>query len=74
MFFADVRNACKFEINANIVSWLYSERYENSELSAETERHIAYAAEDEICRLISQGEPFNLFEILWRHIHANMRA
>jgi hypothetical protein len=64
MFFSDIRLACKFEINANLIRYVQEGFEEFSELCDADIRAISRDVENEIHRSISFGKPFDMFHII----------
>ena len=64
MFFSDIRLACKFEINANLIQYVQEGFEEFRELCDTDIREISQAVESEIYLCISFGKPFDMFHII----------
>ncbi len=64
MFFSDIREACRFQVNGNLVRFVQEGFSEFSELCDAEIREISRDVENEIHKSISFGKPFDMFHLI----------
>ena len=74
MFADDVRLPCKFEINSNLIDWVFDEMGYDWELGDDLSLRIANQCEVLIHRRLCRGEKVNIFvvveTVIRQHVHA----
>ena len=74
MFADDIRLPCKFEINSNLIDWVFDEMGFTWELGDDLARKIANQCEILIHRRLCNGQKVNIYlvvdTVIRQHVHA----
>jgi hypothetical protein len=68
MFYADVRAAVRFELNANLIEWVYQDLSPGKSLSERVIETVARRVELKCFSMLGRGVPFDLYAIILEEV------
>ncbi len=68
MFYADVRAAVRFELNANLIEWVFQEFQPDKSLSERVIEAVARRVENKCYSMLGRGQPFDLYAIILEEV------